>query len=294
MFNLKVGIIFNRLTWEIKQLINEMEINHVNYKLINNQQIYYNISKEKDLKEDFDIILERSLSYLRGLYSCAILESKGYNVINNFECLNLSGNKLLTNLKLIEKNIPTPETCIAFKLESALKAIEEKIKYPAVLKPIIGSWGRLVAKLDNYSSASGNLECREEMGNFFQKIFYLQKYIALEEGTNERNPTDLRVFVVGNKCVAAMGRFHSDKEFRSNIAIGGTAEPIEITSELKNLSLKASEAVKGEITGVDLMNDQGNLKVIEVNGTPQFKGVSTATKINVASEIIEYLLNKYK
>ncbi|TFG26768.1 MAG: RimK family alpha-L-glutamate ligase [Promethearchaeota archaeon] len=291
---MKIGIIFNRITWEIKQLINEIEKNQINYELINNQKIYYNISKEKDLKINFDVILERSLSYLRGLYSCAILESKGYNVINNFECLNLSGNKLLTNLKLIEQNIPTPDTCIAFKMESALKAIEEIIKYPAILKPVIGSWGRLVAKLDDYTSASGNLECREEMGNFYQKIFYIQKYIAHDEELNQKSPTDLRVFVIGDKCVAAMGRFHTDKDFRSNIAIGGTAEPIEITTELNNLSLKASKAVKGEITGVDLMNDRGDLKVIEVNGTPQFKGVSNATKINVASEIIEYLLKKYK
>ena len=291
---MKIGIIFNRITWEIKQLINEIEKNQINYELINNQKIYYNISKEKDLKINFDVILERSLSYLRGLYSCAILESKGYNVINNFECLNLSGNKLLTNLRLIEQNIPTPDTCIAFKMESALNAIEEKIKYPAILKPLIGSWGRLVAKLDDYTSASGNLECREEMGNFYQKIFYIQKYIAHDEEPNRRNPTDLRVFVIGDKCVAAMGRFHTDKDFRSNIAIGGRAEPIEITAKLNNLSLKASKAVKGEITGVDLMNDRGDLKVIEVNGTPQFKGVSSATKINVASEIIEYLLEKYK
>jgi [lysine-biosynthesis-protein LysW]--L-2-aminoadipate ligase len=193
----------------------------------------------------------------------------------------------------MERNIPTPDTCIAFKMESALKAIEENIKYPAVLKPLIGSWGRLVAKLDDYTSASANLECREEMGNFFQKIFYIQKYIATEEETNQKNPTDLRVFVIGDKCAAAMGRFHKEKDFRSNIAIGGTAEPVEITPELKKISLQASKAVKGEITGVDLMNDRGELKVIEVNGTPQFKGVSTATNINIASEIVEFLLEKY-
>ena len=290
---MKIGIIFNRITWEIKQLINEMEKNQVNYELINNQKIYYNLTKEKDLDDNFNVILERSLSYLRGLYSCAILESKGYKVINNFECLNLSGNKLLTNLKLLEKNIPTPETCIAFKKESALDAIEEKIKYPAVLKPIIGSWGRLVAKLDNYNSVIANLEAREIMGNILQKIYYIQKYIPTEEN-NLKTPTDLRIFVVGDKCVAAMGRFHPKKDFRSNIAVGGTANPIEITNELKKLSLEASEAIKGEIVGVDIMNDQGKLKVIEVNGTPQFKGVATATNINIASEIINYLVDKYK
>lgn len=290
---MKIGIIFNRITWEIKQLISEMEKNQVNYKLLNNQKIYFKLSKKKDLDDNFDIILERSLSYLRGLYSCAILEFKGYNVINNFECLNLSGNKLLTNLKLMEQNIPTPETCIAFKKESVLDAIEEKIKYPAVLKPIIGSWGRLVAKLDDYNSALANLEAREIMGNILQKIYYIQKYIPTKTN-NLKSPTDLRIFVVGDKCVAAMGRFHPKKDFRSNIAVGGSAKPIEITDEIRKLSLKASEAIKGEIVGVDIMDDQGTLKVIEVNGTPQFKGVATATNINIASEIINYILDKYK
>lgn len=288
---MKIGIIFNRITWEIKQLISEMEKNQVNYKLLNNQKIYFKLSKEKDLDDHFDVILERSLSYLRGLYSCAILEAKGYNIINNFECLNITGNKLLTNLKLIEQNIPTPETYIAFKKESVLNAIEDKLKYPAVLKPIIGSWGRLIARLDDYNSAIANLEAREIMGNILQKIYYIQKYIPTVN--NLKSPTDLRIFVVGDQCVAAMGRFHPDKDFRSNIAVGGSAKPIEITEDIKKLSLRVSEAVKGEIVGVDIMNDQGELKIIEVNGTPQFQGVASATKINIASAIVNYILEKY-
>lgn len=281
----------NRVTWEIKQLMDEFKKKYVEYKLINNDKIYYKLSKEKDLKDDFDIFLERSLSYLGGLYSCAILESKGYEVINSYECLNLTGNKLLTSLKLIKNEIPTPDTCIAFKDDSSLQAIEEVIKYPAILKPIIGSWGRLIAKLDNYTSAVSNLECRETMGNILQKIYYIQKFIP---NVDSEKPTDMRVFVVGEKCVAAMGRYSPENEFRSNLAIGGSAKPLEITPELAKLSIQALKAVKGEIAGVDIMKDNDKLKVIEVNGTPQFQGVSTATNINVAAEIVDYIINKYK
>jgi len=288
---LLVGILINRITWEVKQLIAEFEKNQIKYELLNNQKVYYKLSKEKDLKSNFDLILERSLSYLRGLYSCAILETKGYKVINNFECLTTSGNKLLTTLKLIEKKIPTPETCIAFKDQSAINAIEGKIGYPAIIKPIIGSWGRLIAKLEDYNSATANLECREIMGNIYQKIYYLQEYVP---NPNSKNPTDIRVFVIGDKCVAAMGRFSPEKDFRSNIAVGGTAEPIELSPELEKLSIQSSKAINGEIVGVDLMIKNGNLNVIEINGTPQFKGIASATKINIASEIIEYIVNKYK
>ncbi len=290
-----IGIVMNRITWEIKQIISEIEKRKIKYKLINNQKIYYKISKEKDMSfnEDFAVILERSLSYFRGLYSTAILETKGFKVVNNFNCLNLSGNKLLTSLKLIEHDIPTPDTMIAFKEESSITAIEEGINYPAILKPLIGSWGRLIAKLDNYNSAISNLECREVMGNILHKIYYLQKYIS-QENNSPNAPTDLRVLVIGEKCVAAEGRYHPEKDFRSNLAIGGTAKPIEISEELDRLSIKASKAVDGEIVGVDLMQNEGKLNVIEVNGTPQFRGVATATKINVAEEIIDYIVNKYK
>ena len=289
---MKIGILFNRITWEIKQLIGELEKRNIDYKLINNQEIFFRLNKEKDLNQNYSLFLERSLSFLRGLYSTAILEAKGYKVINNFECLNITGNKLLTTLKLIKNEIPTPNTCVAYTGDAALKAIEDEINYPAILKPIIGSWGRLIAKLDDYNSANANLEVRETLGNILQKIFYIQKFIS-HENTDNDIPTDIRVFVIGKKCIAAMGRYQADKDFRSNIALGGTAKPIDITSEIEKLSLNAAKATNGEIVGVDLMEDNGKLSVIEVNGTPQFKGVVTATSINIASEIVDYISNNY-
>jgi len=287
---LLIGILLNRVTWEVKQIIEELEKQNIKYQLLNNQKIYFKLNKEKDLLDNFSIILERSLSFFRGLYSSAILETKGYKVINNHECMNLTGNKLLTSLKLIENDIPTPLTCIAYKDEPAIDAIKKVIQYPAIIKPLVGSWGRLIAKLNDYNSAMSSLEAREAMGNVLQKIFYLQKNLA---PSNLEAPTDLRVFVVGDKCVAAMGRYNPDKDFRSNIAIGGTAKPIEITNEMEELSLKASKVVKGEIVGVDLMEDNEKLSVIEVNGTPQFKGICDATKINIAGEIVDYIIENY-
>ncbi|TFF99151.1 MAG: RimK family alpha-L-glutamate ligase [Promethearchaeota archaeon] len=280
----------NRVSWEIKQLINEFKKKNIDFELLNNQRIYFKLNNEKDLIEKYDVFLERSLSFLRGLYSAAILELKGYKVINNYECLNLTGNKLLTSLKLIENNIPTPKTCVSFRNQSAIDSIEEEIKYPAIIKPIIGSWGRLVAKLENYNCAKGNLECRKSMGNVLQKIYYIQECIKTN---NANKPTDLRVIVVGDQCIAAMGRFNPKDEFRSNLAIGGTAENVKIDDELAELSLKAAKAVNGEIVGVDLMEQEGDLKVIEVNGTPQFRGITKATNINVAEKIVNYLEEKF-
>ena len=290
-----IGIILNRITWEVKQLISEFEKRNIKYELLNNQKIYFKLSKQKDLglKDDFNLILERSLSFLRGMYSCAIMEKKGYKVINNYNCLNICGNKLLTTLELIKNDIPTPKTNIAFTDESSIEAIENDVRYPAIIKPIIGSWGRLIAKVDDYNSAASNLECRETMGNILQKIYYIQQYIPPQISEKEK-PTDIRVFVIGNECIAAMGRFNPEKDFRSNIALGGTAKPIEISNEMKKLSLSAAKSVNGEIIGVDLMENNGKMQVIEINGTPQFKGIQTATGINIADEIVNFIENKYK
>jgi len=287
---MKIAILHNRVTWEIKRLIEELEKKNIDYDLINNQNIYFSISKAKDLEYHYDLILERSLSHFRGLYSTAILETKGYKVINNFECLRITGNKLLTSLRLIENNIPIPKTYFSFKGDSTLKALEENLGYPAIIKPIIGSWGRLIAKLDSHNSAISNFELRESMGNILQKQYYLQEYIRKDD---QKSPTDIRVLVVGDECVAAMGRFKPDDDFRSNIAIGGTASEIEITNVLRELSLKATRAVKGEVVGVDLMEKNGELYVIEINGTPQFRGVATSSKVNVAKKIVDYLIEKY-
>lgn len=284
-----IGILLNRVTWEIKQIVKELEKKNLNYELLNNQKLFFKLTNQKDLNKPYDLFLERSLSYMRGLYATAILESKGYEVINNYDCLNLTGNKLLTSLKLVEKGIPTPETCVAFKDEATIQVIDRFMEYPVVIKPIIGSWGRLIARLDDYNSAVSNIECRETMGNVLQKIYYLQKFISQKD---DSKPTDIRVLMIGDEPVAAMGRFHPEKDFRSNIAIGGTAELYPMDDELKNICIKARQAVKGEIVGIDLMIEDGNLVVIEVNGTPQFRGVSQASKINVAQKIVEHIQNR--
>ena len=275
-----IGILLNRVTWEIKQIIKELDHQGIDHELLNNKRIYFELTKKKDLEKKYDVILERSLSYMRGLY----------DVINNYECLNLTGNKLLTTLKLIENEIPTPKTCVAFKAGTAMEAIEEVMEYPAIVKPIIGSWGRLISKLEDKNAAIGNLECRETMGNILQKIYYLQEFIP----TPDKNaPTDIRVIVIGDECVAAMGRFNPKGDFRSNIAIGGTAEPLELTEEIKQISVRAARAVQGEMVGVDLMEHHGSLSVIEVNGTPQFRGIQTSTRINVAKKMVDYLIDEY-
>ena len=289
---MKLGIILNRVNFEEKKIIKQLQKNGHKVVQLNNQRLGLPLHNgKKKLENKFghlDIILQRSLSLTRGLYSSAVFESLGFRVINSYDSTRICGDKLLTSLKLEENDIPTPKTSVAFKKNAALKIIDEEHNYPVVIKPIIGSWGRLIAKMDNANMASAILEDRETMGHVFQKIFYLQEYVS-DSDRPENAPTDIRVIYVHGKCVGAMGRIQTDEDFRSNIALGAKAVPLEINSHMNEICQKVASAVGGDILGIDLMETKNGYVCLEVNGTPQFKGLMGSTKIDVAKEIVNYL-----
>lgn len=289
---MKIGIILNRVNFEEKQIIKTLQKKGHDAIQLNNQRLKLPLhnGKNKIIEEfgDLDLILQRSLSLSRGLYTSAIFESLGFKVINNYESTQICGDKLLTSLKLVEKNIPAPKTSVAFKKESSIQMINKEYDYPVVIKPIIGSWGRMIAKIDNENMAGAIIEDRETMGNVFQKIFYFQEYLGPESRPKDA-PTDIRVLYINGKCIGAMGRIQKDNDFRSNIALGGKAIAIEVDEEMKDICNKVANAVHGEILGIDLMKTHDGYVCLEVNGTPQFKGLMSSTKINVAEEIVDYL-----
>jgi len=293
---MKIGIILNRVNFEEKQIIKSIENKGHKVVQINNQDLILSLKKEKtdiiDKYGELDIIIQRSLSFTRGLYSTAILEMKGYKVINNFNCLRICGDKLLTSLKLEENGIETPYTIVTFTKEASIESIENKIKYPAIIKPIIGSWGRLIAKLDNYNSAEAIIEDREVLGDVYHKIYYLQKYIGPDD-RDKNEPTDIRVIQLGDDAIASMGRTSIGNEFRSNIAIGGKASKYNIDLELKNLCKKIQKVIGGDFIGIDLMKTKKGYVCIEVNGTPQFKGISEVNNFNIAEKFVDFILEKY-
>jgi [lysine-biosynthesis-protein LysW]--L-2-aminoadipate ligase len=301
LVHVKVGIILNKVSFEEKELILALEEKGHKVVQLNNQRLYLPLRKPldgrsedflKDIKES-DVIIQRSLSLTRGLYSSAILECLGKKVVNSYDTIRICGDKLLTTLKLIENGVNTPSTSVAFTTESAIECIEKDIHYPAVIKPIIGSWGRMIAKLESKNMATAVLEDRDTMGDIFQKVIYLQKFISKEDRPKNA-ATDIRVFYVDGKCLGAMGRYQQGDEFRSNIAIGGKGGKIDLTPEMEKVACKAAKAVNGEILGVDLMETNNGYTCIEVNGTPQFQGFATTTGVNPAKVIVEYLERKYK
>ncbi len=231
------------------------------------------------------VAFQRSVSYYRHLHVTAYLEYKGIRVVNGLQTVIVAGNKMLTTMALVRAGVPTPRTIVAFSIEGALDAFSE-LGGKAVLKPVMGSWGRLVALLDSRASAKSVLEDREAMDPIYQ-VYYLQEYVR-------RPPRDIRSFVVGDRVVAAIYRYQPPDDWRTNTARGGRAEPCEITKELEDISLRAAEAVGGGVLGVDAMETEEGLLVHEVNHNPEFRNSVNVTGIDIAGHMIEYVAEQAK
>ena len=235
-------------------------------------------------------MLQRSISHFRGQFLTYCLELCGYDVINDSKIGEVCGNKLLTSMILKKNNIPTPKSFFSFNSDSAFEFIEsiDFNENPVVFKPVIGSWGRGVFPVRNKEIGKIIIEMRQESTSPFSNIFYFQELI-------HRPPRDIRCIVVGDELVAAVYRYSSEDEWRTNVAKGGKAELIEVTKELEDLTLKAASAVGQGILGIDMMEDKDRgLMVHEINNTVEFGGASLATGIDVANMIIEYARNQMK
>ncbi|HET9010049.1 MAG TPA: lysine biosynthesis protein LysX [Nitrosarchaeum sp.] len=279
----KICIVFDRLRTEEKMLEKEAsDLGHDAVMLDAKITQVNTDSKRKDF--DFgDVVLERCVSYFRGLHFTASLEFMDVPVLNKFQVANQCGNKMFMTLLLKKNNVPTPKTYFSFSSESALENIE-KVGYPLVIKPVIGSWGRGVMQIKDKDTADALFEIRDITDSPHDRIFYLQELI-------DRPPRDIRVITIGDQPIAAMYR-KSSGGFKTNIALGADPELCEITKEIEDISAKASKAMGGGILGIDIMEDEKRgLVVHEVNNTVEFKGLARVSRRNIPKEMVEFALN---
>lgn len=266
---------------EEKMLVDAAERKGIDLNLLRSEDIYLDLQKDYS-KEFGDIVLQRCVSYFRSIHLTAALEYKGIKVVNGLHEANTAGNKLNTTLALIRAKVPVPHTYLAFNQETSLKALEE-LGYPAVLKPTVGSWGRLIAMLKDPETAESILEDREYMFPIYQ-VYYLQERV-------KRPPRDIRAFVIGDKVVAAIYRVSGEGAWKTNTARGGRAENCPITPELEDICLRAASAVGEGIFGVDCMESPEGLVVHEVNNTIEFRNTVPATGVDIPGLIFDYLVS---
>lgn len=228
-------------------------------------------------------VLERCISYIRGLHVTAALESMGLAVVNPLGTATVCGNKMLMTLRLARSGVPTPETHFAFTREAAAECAASE-GFPLVIKPIIGSWGRGVMPLRDADTLDAVAEMRELSDTPHDRIYYLQRLV-------DRPPRDIRVVAVGGRAVAAEYREAGGGSFTTNVSAGGEPKPCKVTPEMSELAARASDAVGGGVLGIDMMEDlsqDGRLVVHEVNNTVEFKGISAVTGTNIPAEIVRY------
>jgi [lysine-biosynthesis-protein LysW]---L-2-aminoadipate ligase len=279
----ELSVLYDTIRWEEKALLEAGKKKNINLQMVDCKKISLELDSKPD---DFGIVLQRCVSYYRNLHSTAALEGMGVNVIN---CLNtgiFAGNKLFTHMLLKKNGVPTPFATVTFSRESALETLEKQ-GYPKIIKPTVGSWGRMVSKLNDADSAEGVIESREKMYPIYQ-IHYLEEFV-------ERPPRDIRAIMVGDKVVAAIYRRSGNGSWKTNMALGGIAEECKVTSDMEEICIKAKNAVQGKIVGVDLMEskDKG-LVVHEVNNTTEYKNTVRVCGVDIPSLMIDYALDSNK
>jgi [lysine-biosynthesis-protein LysW]--L-2-aminoadipate ligase len=279
----KICIVFDRLRTEEKMLEKEASDLGHDAVMLDAKITQVNTDSKRNDFDFGDVVLERCVSYFRGLHFTASLEFMDIPVLNKFQVANQCGNKMFMTLLLKKHNVPTPKTYFSFSSESATENIE-RVGYPLVIKPVIGSWGRGVMQLKDKDTADALFEIRDITDSPHDRIFYLQELI-------NRPPRDIRVITIGDDPIAAMYR-KSSGSFKTNIALGADPELCEITKEIEDIAIKASKAMGGGILGIDIMEDEKRgLVVHEVNNTVEFKGLARVSRRNIPKEMIEFALN---
>ena len=274
----RVGVLLSRVRVEEKLLLEELERRHVPTTIIDDRELVLHLETKPDL--GVDVVAERCIQHSRALYALSVLETWGIATVNTFEVADVCGNKLLTTMRLIRDGVPSPRTRLAFTPESALVAIEE-LGYPAVLKPLVGSWGRLISRVNDRDAAESILEHKDVLGTYMHSIYYVQEYVA-------KPGRDIRSFVVGDECIGAI--YRASDHWITNTARGGQATNCVVTPELAELSLRAARAVGGGVVAIDLLESDRGLLVNEVNYTMEFRNSIETTGVNIPGKVVDHIL----
>ena len=206
----------------------------------------------------------------------SVMEEYGIKLINSRMALEISSDKFLTSVYLERHNIPTPKTIVCEDPEEALVSFDN-LGGDVIIKPLYGSKGIGISRLNDKGFAENVIYSLAEL----EQIFYLQEFV-------EHQNRDIRIFVLGDKAIAGMYRVSDN--WKTNIHAGAHMEPIDLNNELKRIAEKSAKVTKTEIAGVDIIETDKGLQVLEVNSIPGFTALQKVTDINLASEIIEFFL----
>ena len=284
---MEIGVLYSRIRRDEKLLLGELRERGHEVTKIDVRDQRFDLTEPPAAFADVDLVVDRCLATSRSRYATRFLAAYGIPVVNSPETAAMCADKAECSLALAGAGVPTPRTEVAFTKESAMESIE-RFGYPCVVKPVIGSWGRLLAKIDSPSAAEAILEHKSTLGHYEHKVFYVQEFVA-------KPGRDIRIVATDGEPVGAMVR--SSDHWLTNAAKGADTEAFDLDSEARELVARASDAVGGGLLGVDLMETddpdaEHSYTVHEVNHTVEFKALDGVADADVPAQVVDWLEGK--
>jgi [lysine-biosynthesis-protein LysW]--L-2-aminoadipate ligase len=279
---LTLGILHTTIRADEKLLISAARERGIEVKLVD---IRTEVLNPSTYKPNFNIALERCVSTIKGTYATKFLEALGVTVVNSSAVASICEDKFITSLLLQKHHVATPEFALVFGIEEAKQAIEQLGGFPVVIKPNVGSWGRLLAKVNDMDALEAVIEHKDVLGSPQQKAIYIQQYV-------KKPGRDIRVFVINGKALCAI--YRDSQHWITNTARGGKASNCPLTDELKTIAKAASNAVGGGILALDVFETSDGLSINEINHTMEFKNSEEPTGVSISGAMVDYCMELYK
>ena len=273
---MRVAMLCSRIRVEEKLLRDALVHRGIEVEIVDDRELTMTLAHPL---RRWDAVLERSISQTRGLAITRVLESWGVPTVNTHDVTATCASKLDTSAALEASGVPTPDTALAFSPEAAVQAAED-LGYPVVLKPVTGSWGRLLARINDRDSAEALFEHKALLGGPEHSVFYLQRHV-------DKPGRDIRAFVVGDDVICAI--YRESDHWVTNTARGARTRDCPIDATLRQMSLRAAAAVGGGVLAIDLLEDRDRLLVSEVNATMEFKNSIDVTGVDIPGRVAEYV-----
>lgn len=273
-------VLASRVRYEEKLIMAALERRGVDCEHVDARTLFVGARADRSRPR---LVLNRELGHFRALYAAEALEAAGASVVNSADATRVSGDKWHTTKALLARGLPTPATALAMTTTAALDALEE-VGYPAVIKPLVGSWGRMVTRVADPDVAAAVLEHIDALPSPQSHVIYVQELVPKAD-------RDIRVLVVGGRVIGAT--YRQGEEWRTNVARGGVSKRCALRPDHVRLATGAAEAVGATFAGVDLIEDEdGQLTVLEVNDRVEFRGFQEAhgADIDVADHMAAHLI----
>ena len=275
-----VGMVCTGVRAEEKMLAAAFSARDVELHVVDDRTIHGDLGSWPEALPRVDAVLLRSKSHWRNVVIAHWLETLGGRPVNASRVIETCGDKVLTTLALLKEDVPTLSASVAFATPSGDKAAEA-IGYPLVVKPVIGSWGRLIGKVNDRDALDLALDHKAALGGAAHTVTYLQRFV-------ETGGRDIRAFVVDGRCIAAIAR--TSEGWKTNTALGAAATGLELDPDLVDVSEAAAMAVGGGMVAVDLFETDDGYLVNEVNATMEFRNSVETTGVDIPGFIADYVI----